>query len=152
MYSDGWKVPIDDIYAKALMTYIKEGGNAIFIHNGISLANNKLLQGMTGGAFREHPDMVDLVFSRTTDHPIMKDVHQFVINEEPYLYDISSDVDRDIFMTYDYNGSSYESGWTTSYGKGRCVILHPGHNKEVFMNEMYQKVIRNSIQWAITPD
>lgn len=152
VYSDQWakgERKNETAVAEGLETYLKNGGGILFLHNGISLAKFSRIKKLTGAEFDHHPAMEDLKFSYTGIHPITQGLEAPTINEEPYHFDCNEGVKRQVIMTYAYEGKTMDSGWVVDLSKGRVAYLHPGHNKKVFENGAYQKLLVRTLLWCM---
>lgn len=151
--TDVWEGKLSDEKAIGLRDYVLEGGKVLFIHNGICLAKHSEVLSVSGGEFTHHPEMADLKVSLDQEHPIGKCVEAFTVFEEPYFYEflegMEDSEDMVFFMKYTYDDDEYPSGWSLKAGKGMTVNLHPGHNRQVFENPTYQKVIKQAVLYLM---
>jgi type 1 glutamine amidotransferase len=94
-----------------------------------------------------------------TSHPIVKGIPSsfFVNTEEWYTYDKSPRPNVHVLASVDE--STYEPDskikmgdhpviWTNDHFKSRNVYIFMGHSPELFQNEAYTTLLRNSIFWA----
>ena len=145
-YLDIWDSELDEEEARALYRYVSTGGALLILHNGISIQSREELKCMMGGSFVTHPAMTELEFV-VKPHAITEDCTGFFMMEEPYQFDMVED-DKEVFLSYIYEGKEYVAGWSKCIGKGRLVFLMPGHTEKQFEKEEYVKLIRNSMQWC----
>jgi len=131
--------------------YVEEGHGFIALHAGNTYFSEKRpdMVEFIGNEFLSHPAQCDITFKKVYEHPIMKDVPAFTVRDEHYIIRLAAD-DADIFMegTSDSRAGTQPAGYTRNIGKGRLVVLTPGHNCAVFENEAYEKVLMNAIDWA----
>jgi uncharacterized protein len=93
------------------------------------------------------------------DHPAMKGVPSpFVIeNEEFYTYDKSprpnvhvlASVDENTYTpTTEIKMGDHPVIWTNERMKARNIYIFMGHHGELFQNEAFVQIVKNSILWA----
>lgn len=148
-YSDQWQDELNDVETSQLVSYVASGGRMIVVHNGISIARRHEFASITGAAFDSHPPACTLTFRPNSDHMIGKGIEAFDLFEEPYQYHFYNHVPRNSFLSYDYEGESYEAGWTTEFGKGKVVCICPGHNEQIFEHSGIQRLLKQSFEWCI---
>ena len=103
---------------------------------------------MIGAKFVTHPERTKLSYTDyNQEHPIMKDVKEFSLFEEPYQFEFDAFTEKTILFHYVYEGKKYSAAWAHNYGLGRVVYLSPGHDKGVFQCEEYRRIISNSLTW-----
>lgn len=148
-YADQWGSTLEDSQIGNLISFVAKGGGLLVIHNGISLASRHEFKSMTGAWFTGHPEAETLPFRVESEDPIVKGVENFELFEEPYQYGFCNHVEKAVFLTYQYRGKVWESGWTTRFGAGKVVCLHPGHDIKAFNNDAYRKIIHQSALWCV---
>lgn len=144
-YLDIWNGRLSEEGADAILAFVNGGGAILVIHNGISFQNTERLKEMAGARFLTHPKREDITFL-LKKHAITEGCSNFTLFEEPYQFDMVCD-DKEIFMTYLYQGKEYPAGWCKQIGAGRLVFLTPGHTADMFENAAYVKLIQNSMKW-----
>lgn len=147
-YWDDWNNAIPEDAANALINYVKNGGVLFGIHNGISLQLNEELKNVFGAKFLYHPEqeVIKISTSRIGENEKNKDFY-FEVKEEPYQYELIDD-DKEIFMTYEYQGKSYPGGWSKTYGSGKVVYVMPGHTFEKFDIPEYRNVLKMCFEFC----
>jgi type 1 glutamine amidotransferase len=136
--------------AAALLSYVVKGGGFLAIHNGIFIQNHYELAQLVGGKFTGHPPYTRLEFEVTEpNHPVMKDVNPFALEDEPYRFEYSNMVPRTVLMRYKHDEALWDAAWAHEFGLGRVVYLAPGHSAQSFKNPEYRKVIANSAKWVM---
>ncbi|GIQ69581.1 hypothetical protein XYCOK13_24050 [Xylanibacillus composti] len=147
--ADQWKNKLTSEQTAGLLSFVSNGGAFVCIHNGISLQSRSEVCRMIGAKFTGHPPYREIQIEvAATDHPIMKDVPSFIIQDEPYQYDLLPYTDKTVLMEYEHEGGRVPAGWCQEYGLGRVVYLMPGHDAGPFDIPAYRTVIRQSVQWA----
>lgn len=146
-YLDIWNSTLTDEEAQALDSFVRQGGAAVLLHNGISIQGQSCLEQLAGGRFLTHPPMEELRFA-VKPHELTGGCEGFCLSEEPYQFELEED-GKEIILTYDYRDKEYVGGWCKTYGQGRVVFLMPGHTPEIFDCLAYRKLIRQSMEWAL---
>ncbi|MDF2538320.1 MAG: ThuA protein, partial [Herbinix sp.] len=128
----------------ALLTYVAEGGALFVLHNGISVQGKSELSQLIGAKFTGHPpyDTLPEIFyhREQPSHPIFTGVSDFKMYDEAYQFEMDSFADKEILLSYDFEGSRVPAGWVRGYGKGRMLYLCCGHNKECFFNTEFSRI------------
>lgn len=147
--ADQWKNKLSSEQTAGLLSFVSNGGAFVCIHNGISLQSRSEVCRMIGAKFTGHPPYREIhVEVAAPEHPIMKGVSSFVIQDEPYQYDLLPYTDKTILMEYEHEGAKVPAGWSQEYGLGRVVYLMPGHDAGPFSVPDYRNVIQQSVRWA----
>ena len=148
-YADAWQTNGTKQTAGAILSYVAEGGAILTLHSGIITRSTPEMELMQGGRFTGHPDACDLTYTPAdTSHPILDGIENFTIFEEPYRLTLVELAEHDVFMTYSHDGQDWTAAWTLSYGTGKVVYLSIGHQAKSFENEMFRKLIVNSVKWC----
>lgn len=166
-YWDDWNNAIPEAAAKALLKYVEAGGVLLGIHNGISLQLNDEIRVMFGGKFLYHPEQEVIKIKCAQISELLTDSNvqtadlnsetiaelndpkgiYFEVKEEPYQYELYDD-DKQIFMTYEYQGKTYPGGWYKTYGEGRVVYVMPGHTYEKFDIPEYREILKMCFEFC----
>ncbi len=147
-YIDCWNMEINNKLAVSIISYISNGGGLLAIHNGISLQNNKELAHIIGAEFTMHPERDTLIYTDINEnHPIMKDIGEFQLWEEPYQFDFDPFTEKEILFYYQSGDYKVPAAWTTKFGLGKVIYLSPGHEKKSFENQTFAQIIRNCASW-----
>jgi len=81
------------------------------------------------------------------DHPIMRGVKDFAIEDETYKGQWI-DPKATVLMTTDAPTSDKALGWAKTYAKSRVCLLVIGHGPAIFTNENYQRMVYQAIRWS----
>lgn len=131
--------------------YVEEGHGFIALHGGNTyhIENRPDMVELIGNEFITHPPQCTITANPVGDHPIMKGVGSFSFRDEHYMLNITAD-DIDLFMTgtSDTKAGTQPAGYARTIGKGRLVVLTPGHNCAVLECDEYTTILRNAIEWA----
>jgi type 1 glutamine amidotransferase len=151
----GW---ITEEQGRAIKDFVLAGGGFYALHNSshISLYSPDFRDVM-GGAYIGHPPLRPFkVRVANPNHPITRDVQDFMVNDEQHYvtYDKapesvilkSENVDG---LTYEDQGTSSLAGWAFDYGKGRMVFTAVGHTIHAMWNPEYLKIQRNAVRWLL---
>lgn len=151
--------PISETARKNLQQLIKNGKPLVALHH--ALANYRDWTGIfdiLGGHVFMKKDGSPTDFSYThgvdytitpanKNHPILKGVTPFKINDETYKgYDVLPTVTP--LLTTDHPKSGKLVGWTHRYGKGNVVYLANGHDAHAYNNPNYRRLVMQSIRWV----
>lgn len=113
-----------------------------------SFQDNDEYKKMIGASFISHPDfgaVYDFII-KDKDHFITKDINDFKLQDELYLFDIHSDFNTLIFSFYE--DVERPVAWYKQYGNGRVFYIALGHGIDQINNINFQKLVINGIKWA----
>ncbi|UQZ37536.1 ThuA domain-containing protein [Paenibacillus sp. PK3_47] len=148
-YTEFLDDPLPPEQSGALLSYVAGGGGLLAIHNGISLQRNQELGGMLGGYFTHHPAYTALQMKiPAREHPIMQGMEEFVIEDEPYYFDMQPHFKTTVLAEYLHDGAMRPAAWCHEFGLGRVVYLMPGHHLPSFSVEPFRQMIRRGGLWA----
>ena len=97
-----------------------------------------------GCIFHGHPPIcpVEVRVTNATQ-PFVKGVEDFTEYDEHYQIKISAD-DVQIFLeTSSVSGGTCPAGYVRTMGKGKVIVLTPGHTLDVWSNENFQRILEN---------
>lgn len=110
------------------------------------------LCGFTGrGDFSYHQDQIVPVSVVDADHPITRGLSDFVIEDEVYLMKSPQPHEVTPLLMADHPLSMSTIGWTHEYGESRVFSLQLGHGPTAYGNSSFQRVLRNAIDWVVSP-
>ncbi|WP_379146412.1 ThuA domain-containing protein [Paenibacillus sp. sgz500992] len=133
----------------ALLSYVAGGGGLLVVHNGISLQRNQELGAMLGAHFTHHPEYTSLHMKiPAPGHPIMQGISEFVIEDEPYYFEMHPYFETTVLAEYLHEGAMRQAAWCHEFGLGRVVYLMPGHHLPSFSVEPFRQMIRQGGMWA----
>ena len=143
---------------KAVRAFVEKGGAALFLHNATHVGlTDADFRHVLGAAYAGHPPIRTFKVKVTNkNHPITKDVRDFVITDEQHYMDYDKDP-KYVFLetvneeglTYQKLGATAPAGWSYDYGKGRVCYLSPGHLLAVLWNPEYIKLQQNAVRWLL---
>ncbi|WP_127534564.1 ThuA domain-containing protein [Paenibacillus kobensis] len=171
-YADRWSGTVTDEQADALLSFIRGGGGLLSLHCGICLASHPRLLPLFGGRFVSHPAFQPLAYSPAgpsaaeqaelaesaggesadgrTLAALRASLQPFVIDEEPYVYELTEapQGDREVLLHYAFEGQLYPALWTQTYGQGRIVNVQPGHTAQALSLPAVQQLLTAAAKWA----
>ncbi len=149
-YTDCWDQKIAPEYVAGLISFVSGGGGLLVIHNGISIQAHYELAQLIGARFTGHPPMQQLVFRISApEHEVVVGTHPFEMKEEPYHFEFDTFSEKTVLLEYGFEGKILPAAWAHHYGMGKVVYLMPGHQPQVFNNEVYRQIIRQSAHWLV---
>lgn len=147
---------------KAVKQWVQEGGSLWAFHNNSEVSiGNKDYRDVEGAIYVGHPPIRPFKVRITNrEHPITKNVNDFVVTDEQHyvVYDkdakyvLARSVNEDGLDYKDLAGRSSntcEAVWAYDYGKGRVCFMAPGHMISVLWNPEYEKMQRNAAKWLL---
>jgi hypothetical protein len=137
---------------QAVVEFVAKGGAFLNLHNSLGLypPAGPYLK-LVGGRYIGHgPYERFRVEVADRRHPITEGVNDFTTPDEqhtPIIYD-ESQVSRFLNSRMD-NGTVVPAGWTREVGRGRVCHLASGHPLEPLLHPMYQRLMRNAVEWLL---
>jgi len=149
----------------AFVEYVEKGGGFLVTHNGtVCGENTDVLDKLAGCKFAFHPNNCPVTVAPLKPHPINEGVALFNEVDEHYNLTIMADDINIIAASYapaqgeveKYETESYfnapeciaPSAFVRTQGQGRVCVLTPGHDKNVWLNPEFQKMLENAITWC----
>ena len=148
----------------ALMDYVENGGGLVAIHSALASERPcRRFRAMVGSTFVTHPRQqpfdVEVV---DAGHRILKDVdlagwkgwvdELYVCETAPDIHvimnaDLSKMKDTQKMMAKGF--TIVPVVYTVPFGKGRSVVLTPGHNDADYKKPQWRKLIENAVLWSL---
>jgi len=105
-----------------------------------------------GGGTRSHPPLGEFEVNLVNqEHPVVEGVpERFTIVDELYRFqrdEQATDMEVLAVGIEAETGEEYPVVWTVENGDGRVVIITLGHDGDAHQHDVYQKMLKNSIQW-----
>lgn len=148
-YAEFSDTPVAPEREAALLAYVAQGGGLLAIHNGISLQRNPALASLLGARFTGHPPYGPLPVAASGEpHPITEGLVPFVIDDEPYRFDMSPLMKSSPLLEYEHEGERWPAGWAHRFGLGRVAYLMPGHSRSSFLHPSYRALLLRAGLWA----
>jgi type 1 glutamine amidotransferase len=138
-------------FSAAVIPFLCRGGGLFAIHNGIFLHARHELAVALGGRLTKHPPYVTgmAIDIYASSHPIVQGLGNFIINDEPYTFELDAFTDRQILLEYHFGNGVFPAAWCHGYGKGRVVYTSLGHEETSFQQKTYREFLRRSALWAV---
>ncbi len=150
-----------EVNPEQFLEYVEKGGSLILIHSGVAYTENliqkeenfrrpnKAWMDMMGCMFQGHPCRCPVTLQvQNVAHPIMKGVENFTERDEHYMIKIKAEDAEILFQTMSDLGGIQTAGFVRNCGKGRIIVLTPGHTLDVWSNPNYQRIIMNALDWV----
>lgn len=132
----------------ALVAYVRRGNGLLAVHSGTAgYLETPLLRSLLGGVFTHHPEQCQVSFEPLTGHSLTTGVAAFTVQDEHYFMSMS-DPQADIFLMARSEHGEQPAGWRRQEGKGRVVVLTPGHTLQVWLHPSFQAQLLNSLRWC----
>jgi type 1 glutamine amidotransferase len=104
------------------------------------------LRELVGGQFLTHPDQSEFGVDVVGDHPVVADVDDFSVFDEPYQVEVDDGVT--VLARMDHPDlEAYPVVWTNE-SAGRVAYVSLGHTDEAFETEAFGQLLRNAVTWA----
>jgi len=157
-----WKTKTNQL---ALKAFVENGKGLLVLHAGcVSGQDTALYDELVGCRFKFHPRDTAVTVAPLKPHPITAGIQPFTAVDEHYWIEMLAEDADIIFASASgaqgqaelYEAEPYDnapatvcpSGYTRNVGKGRVVVLTPGHHLAVWHHPQYQKAIQNAIDWV----
>ena len=129
--------------------YVKAGGKLFLYHDGFGFyPKGNGISNVAKSYFIRHPASVNIEVSPTGKMPeLTRGVTPFnVVDEE---YDVEMDESQtSVFMeSRSPEHGRHAQGWAHSYGKGKVVVLIPGHSAPVSSHPMVRACVQNILTY-----
>lgn len=133
-----------------LLNYVASGKGWAGCHSAAdSFRECPEYQAMVGGYFVTHPKYRDYQVSIVDpEHPITKDLEEFMVTDEQYILDYDPRVH--VLASALWKGTAMPVVWTKEWGKGRVFYLALGHDPDACRHEMFRLLLQRGAKWAGT--
>lgn len=113
-----------------------------------SFLNSEDYLRMLGGKFLVHPPLGTLEVEITCpDHPVMRGVSDFSIEDELYLVDPYAPFET--LAVCHYGAFPRPVVWAKPYGLGKVVYLSLGHGEKQLRHKALQQILLNAAKWIL---
>jgi hypothetical protein len=142
---------------QAVRTFVVEGGAALFYHNSTYITACEDFSHVQGSTTEGHPPVRPYKVEITNrDHPITRDVGDFIVTDEQHYMRYNKDPADVLAISVNEDGHTFgklgtrcEAAWAYQYGKGRVCYLAPGHTIPALWNPEYAKMQQNAVRWLL---
>ncbi len=135
---------------------VYEGMGLIVLHSAHFSKIFKALMGTSCDLKWRIADEKERLWVIDPSHPIAEGIGEYIELEREEMYGEHFDIptpDELVFVSWFEGGEVFRSGATFKRGKGKIFYFRPGHETyPTYHNKMIQKVIRNAVNWAGTPN
>jgi len=140
---------------KNLLDFISSGKGFVGLHGAsASFKEHPKYYEMIGGRFIGHKKKCNFdIKILDNEHPITENINDFSFFDEPYRHDFSMKGDMKVLAEADYHDEEDPEPepiiWVKTYGKGRVAFCALGHQAKSLKNEIFIKIIQNSVKWVL---
>jgi len=162
LFATTGELPINEEHKKAVITFVKNGGGFVGVHNATDTFYKFPEYGeMLGGYFQAHPWTQEITaLVEDQKHPATRHLPKtFKVKEEVYTFKNWSREKTHVLIGLDKTSVDLSKGtrpdndyalcWCHSYGKGRVFYTAFGHFIELWKEEWLRKHLLNGILWAM---
>ena len=150
---------LDEPARKVLRDYVESGGGVVVLHHALLNYQswNWWNDEAVGGSYRlsrsgttpssSVKDNQTMEITLAQEHPVLKGLTPFVIQDEAYKSMKMSDKIKPLLTTTNPN-SDRVVAWLGPIEGSKVVAIQLGHGRSAFSNPSYQKLIHNAVTWA----
>lgn len=151
--STPWITPAQ---GRAVRAFVEGGGAALFYHNTTYIStDDEDFRHVQGSTTQGHPPVRPFrVEIKNKQHPITRDIEDFVVTDEQHFMVYDKDVSYILAESVNERGHTFKdlgtrspAVWAYDYGKGRVVYLAPGHTVPALWNPEHEKLQQNAVRW-----
>ena len=131
-----------------LEEYVQNGGSLFMHHDGHCYYNkNGAITRLAKATHNGHPEKIEIEIYPTGDMPELSEgIEPFRINEEEFRMEIQDSTTVFLKSHSEEHGTTNQ-GWAHEYGKGKVVVLVPGHDTTGLQHKMVRKLISNAVDY-----
>ncbi len=144
-----WMTPEQE---EAVVDFVERGGSFLNLHNSMGLyPKDGPYLNLVGGRYIGHGPLERFrVIVTDPEHPISQGVEDFSVADEQHTPPFDEAKVRVFLRSRSDDGKrEAAAGWAYEPGKGRLVHLAPGHTREAMEHPMFQRLMRNAVNWLI---
>jgi hypothetical protein len=138
---------LTDAQIDGLARWIRSGGALLALHAATVIGESGPALGeLIGGVFVSHPPPFTFtLYPIFGGHPITAGIEAFAIHDEFYM-EMHTPAVQVHMVAFD-RGVAYPMTWSKTEGRGRVAHIAPGHSREVWDLEPYQRLLLQAIDW-----
>jgi type 1 glutamine amidotransferase len=143
-----WMTPEQE---QAVVRFVEGGGAFLNLHNAMGLypPGGPYLN-LVGGKYIGHGPLERFrVEAIDRDHAVTRGVAPFTVADEQHTPVYDAKKVHLLLRSRDDEGKTAAAGWVYEPGKGRLCHLAPGHTREALLHPMYQRLLRNAVNWCL---
>ena len=143
----GDSVKFEPALENAILDYIAGGKGFIAIHGAIDFLRSPKYKALIGAEFKYHSTGRFSTSMSNTDHPILKDLHEFETWDETYVHTTPSQ-DCTVLLMRREGERDEPWTWVRNHGQGRVFYTAYGHDKRTWTNPGFQLLVERGIRWS----
>lgn len=138
---------LNEAEVKALSGWVERGGGLLAAHAATVIGESDPgLRDLIGGEFVAHPEpFAFTVYPFYEEHPATAGIKAFTVYDEFYVE--KYDLGVRLHLAAMDRGIIYPMAWSKTHGKGKVFHLAPGHDRNVWENSSYRRLILQSAAW-----
>ena len=147
---------VTEIGPGELKEFVENGGTFVAVHSAVAFSKDfcrdeerfqkpcREYIDFIGCTFHGHPLRCPVHIHVTEpSHPIMNGVEDFTERDEHYQIHVTAKDAKVFLETSSEPGGTQPAGYIRAMGKGRIIVLTPGHTLAVWKNENFAKIMKN---------
>src|ERR1051326_661202 len=129
--------------------YVKAGGRLFLYHDGFGFyPKGNGISNVAKSYFIRHPASVNIEITPTGKMPeLTRGVTPFNVVDEEYYVDMGESQSSVCMESRPPEHGRHAQGWAHSYGKGKVVVLIPGHSAPVSSHPMVRTCVQNILTY-----
>ena len=135
---------------EAVVEFVESGGGFLNLHNSMGLYPEGPYLDLVGGRYEGHGPLerfgVEVVDAK---HPVIRGVRDFFVADEQHTPSYDSKKVELLLENRSDQGKVAAAGWAYQAGKGRLCHLANGHTRESLDHPMFQRLMRNAVNWCL---
>ena len=133
---------------KLIEEYVNQGGKLLLHHDAHAFySENGSIAKLAKATHDGHPPAIKTKIYPTEELPeLTKGVEAFEVVDEEFRMEIDESTTVFLKSHSEKNGTTNQ-GWAHDYGKGKVVVLVPGHDINSFKNSMVKLLISNTLDY-----
>lgn len=145
----------DPAAATGLADAVTRGIGVLSVHNSLSsLRDYPLWHVLLGGGWEVgrsgHPPLGPLLVELVQEHPVMKGLDGFVVEDEAYVNLAVGDVT--VLAVHRLDGVAHPLVWVTEHDACRVVVSALGHDERSFASREHRRLLQQAAAWAARRD
>ena len=132
-----------------LVKFTEDGGKLFLHHDAIGFSRKDGgIHRLSKAFFHNHPPRIEIEIRPTGALPeLTAGVEPYRVIEEEYVVDMDESQTTVFLESHSDTNGRHAQGWCHEWGKGKVMVLIPGHGEYVFDHPMTAKCIENAITW-----
>ena len=141
-----WVTPEEE---DAIENWVKDGGHLFMHHDGHCYYSAKGgIELLAKTSHAGHPPKIPVTMKATGLLPeLTRGVTPFTVSDEEFRMDLDESKTTVFLESYSEANGRTPQGWAHDYGKGKVVVLVPGHDRYSLEHPMVDQCIANIVDW-----